>query len=374
MTSMASMTSDGENQMERIHGGNWRWFQEQYGRLPLDFSASVSPLGVPDSVCAAVSASLSDCDRYPDPECSELRLAIAERFGLSEGMILCGNGASDLLDRLALAVRPRRALLTAPSYGEYRLALERAGCGILEYNLREEREFQIGADFLEMLDLKPDLVLLCEPNNPTGRTTKRALLDAIANRCDELGILLVLDECFNDFLDEPGKHSMLGEAGNHSVMILRAFTKFYGMAGLRLGWCVCRDRELLARMGDAGQPWAVSTPAMIAGMAALGDTEYAAALREVIGRERPRQMEALGRCGCRVIPGEANYLLFFDPTENLTVKLAEQGILLRDCRDFSGLRRGWYRAAIRTARENERLIEALDAIHRGADCGRIIHV
>ena len=278
-------------------------------------------------------------------------------------MILCGSGASDLIDRLALTLRPNRALITAPTYSEYRLALERVGCLVTEYRLTETGGFRLDEAFLNALTPGLELVLLCEPNNPTGRTTERALLERIAERCDALGIFLVLDECFIDFLDEPEKHTLLGELECHRVMLLRAFTKFCGMAGLRLGWCACADGELLSRMRCAGQPWAVPTPAQAAGIAALEDAAYETALRQLIRTERPRLAAALESCGCRVIPGEANYLLFYDPTPMLPEKLASRGILLRSCEDFSGLGPGWYRTAVRTAEDNDILIAAMEAVH-----------
>ena len=349
--------------MDRMHGGDWRSFREIYGGEPLDFSASVSPLGMPEGAEKAAAASLRACDRYPDPACRDLRRAIARRWGLDEETILCGSGASDLIDRLALALRPKRALIAAPTYSEYRLALERVGCAVREYRLYEENGFRLDDAFTEALDPELDLVLLCEPNNPTGRTTERLLLERIAERCDTLGILLVLDECFVDFLDEPEQHTLLGVLERYSVMLLRAFTKFYGMPGLRLGWCVCVDRALLSRMRSAGQPWAVSAPAQAAGLAALDDTGYETALRQLIRAERPRLAAALESCGCRVIPGEANYLLFYDPTPMLPEKLAARGILLRSCADFSGLGTGWYRTAIRREEENGMLIAAMEAVH-----------
>ena len=350
--------------MKRIHGGDWTAFWEKTGRMPIDFSANTSPLGIPAGVRRAAAASLDGADRYPDPECRALRRALAGRYGLPPEDILCGSGAADLIDRLVLALHLERALVTAPSFTEYRTALERVGCEVRTYALSEENGFCLDDRFPGELTADLDAVILCEPNNPTGRTTDRALLEAAAARCDELGILLVLDECFSDFLDDPPAHTFLPALRRHRELVLRAFTKFYGMAGLRLGWCACADHELLERMAEAGQPWPVSVPAQAAGIAALQETEYAERLRKLVCRERPRLCRALESLDCRVIPGEANFLLFRDETPSLPDKLEKRGVLIRNCAGFEGLGPGWYRIAVRTPPENDALIEAMKEAHR----------
>ena len=350
--------------MKRSHGGDWESFREKTGRMPLDFSANTSPLGMPERVREAAAASLDEADRYPDPECRALRRALSERYGLMPGEILCGNGAADLVDRLVLALHPQKALVTAPSFTEYRSVLERVMCEVRTYALSEENGFCLEDRITRELTADLDAVILCEPNNPTGRTTDLALLEAVADRCDELGVLLVLDECFNEFLDDPTAHSFLSVLRRHRVLVLRAFTKFYGMAGLRLGWCACADGGLLERMAEAGQPWPVSVPAQAAGIAALQETGYAQRLRTLIQKERPRLCRALESLGCRVIPGEANFLLFRDDTRLLPEKLEKRGVLIRCCADFEGLGPDWYRAAVRTPAENDVLIEAMKEAHR----------
>ena len=241
-----------------IHGGDWAGFEAQYGRPPLDFSANVSPLGLPESVRRAVEASLPHADRYPDPLCRALTGALAQTEGLPAAWLLCGAGAADLIYRLVLALRPARALVCAPTFAEYGEALTLAGCELLRCPLTAEQGFAVPEAILEAIAPGVELVFLCEPNNPTGRTTPRPLLDRILARCQSVGARLVVDECFNEFLDDPAAHTMKGRlSGCENLLILNAFTKIYAMAGLRLGWCACSDEALLARMAKAGPPWAV---------------------------------------------------------------------------------------------------------------------
>lgn len=348
-----------------VHGGDWAGFEGEYGRPPLDFSSNVSPLGLPEGVRAAAAASLGDAQRYPDPLCRELRRAIAGAEGVDPGWCLCGNGSADLLYRAALAKKPKRALVTAPAFAEYEAALETVGCRVEHYALKREDGFLVRGDFPDAIAPGVEMVFLCEPNNPTGRTTPPALLREILARCGAVGAVLVVDECFGSFLDEPEEHTLKGELGRRSnLLILKAFTKLYAMAGLRLGYCLCSDGALLAAMGRAGQPWAVSGPAQAAGIAALRETAYAGSVRALVRQERPRLASGLERLGLAVVPGEANYLLFASPVP-LAEPLRRRGILIRDCGNYRGLDGLWYRAAVRTREDNRRLTAALEEILKG---------
>jgi threonine-phosphate decarboxylase len=345
--------------MRYEHGGDWAGFLEKYGTRPLDFSASVSPLGLPAGARAAAEAALAEADRYPDPLCRELTSALAAFHGVPADMIVCGAGAADLIHRLGRAVRPGRALIPVPAFSEYERALAPWGCEILRYTLTEKNGFKLDADFLSALASGPDLVILCEPANPTGLATDPALLKRILARCRELKILLAVDECFLPFLEDAEERSLISELGPGGLVIFRAFTKFYAMAGLRLGYCLTDEPGLAGKLAGCGQPWAVSGPAQAAGIAALRDAAYAKAVRKTVREQRAFLAEGLAGLGFKVLPGEANFLLFFSKDPALGEKLARVGILIRDCRNFPGLCPGWFRAAVRTFPENETLLKAL---------------
>lgn len=346
--------------MELSHGGDWAGYEREYGLPLLDFSANVSPLGLPENLRQAVIRALDRAQSYPDPLCRALREKLSERRNVPAEWILCGNGASGLIYRLALAKRPRTALVTAPAFSEYENALCLCGCSVARFPLHPENDFAVTAELLESITPELDVLFLCEPNNPTGRTTEYPLLERILERCAACDTLLVVDECFNDLLDAPEKHTLLGRVSAYSnLLILRAFTKSYGMAGLRLGYALCRDVELLERMRESGPPWAVSGPAQAAGAAALEEDGYLCELRRLIQQERPRLAAGLEALGFKVCPGEANYLLVFSPVPDLGEKLRERGVLLRDCANYHGLGSGWYRAAVRTGEENQALLRAI---------------
>ena len=346
--------------MKLVHGGDYIGYRERYGRDAVDFSANVSPLGVPQAVVRAICDAAAQADRYPDPLCRELCAAIAHTENLPADWVLCGNGAADLIFRLVLAKRPERALILAPTFAEYAAALETVGCSVRRYELSERNDFALTADFADAIG-DADMVFLCQPNNPTGQLASPELVKKLLRRCEECRTILAVDECFLDFLPDADGWTAkpLLESGN--LVILKAFTKLYGMAGVRLGYCLCGDETLLEKMQTAGQPWAVSSLAQAAGVAALKETAYVDEVRVLIARQRPVLTAGLRALGLRVIDGKANYLLF-RALADLNERLRPLGTQVRSCANYPGLGPEWYRTAVRTAPENARLLELMKEV------------
>lgn len=328
----------------------------------LDFSANLNPLGMPPEVKAAAEAAIADAVHYPDPACRRLTTGIAARDGVRPEQVLCGAGAADLIFRLVWAQRPRRAMVTAPTFSEYGQALRAAGAEVMSHRLRKEDGFDLTEDILRPIGHDLDMLFLCTPNNPTGRTVPTALLEAVARRCGEMGVRLVVDECFLELTD--GAQGLAGRLEEFPTLILlRAFTKSYAIPGLRLGYCLTADRALLERMEACAPAWAVSVPAQAAGLAALERPGWPEQARAVIGPAREALFAALCELGLEVWPGQANYLLFRATGQyDLKERMAARGILLRSCANYDGLGPDYYRAAVRLPGENERLISTLRAV------------
>ena len=347
-------------QTENRHGG------DIYGGIALDFSANVSPLGTPRSVTDAIERALPELYRYPDPYCRTLVQTISEYEGVPKNFVLCGNGASELIYAYCGAVRPKRAMELAPTFSEYSLALRRTGCEVVRFALKQEENFDLGENFLPILAReKIDALFLCNPNNPTGRLIADDLLEEILRICREKNIALFVDECFLS-LSDGGVDLTPSLSDFPQLFILKAFTKSFGMAGLRLGYGLSADEALLRKMSAAVPPWNVSTLAQAAGVAALGDAEFLERNRAVIRAERPRLEERLRELGFWVCPSQANYILFRGEA-GLADRLRERGAAIRDCANFEGLGPGWYRAAVRLREENDAL---LDAMRRAREDGR----
>ncbi|QNM05662.1 pyridoxal phosphate-dependent aminotransferase [Qiania dongpingensis] len=348
--------------MKHIHGGNIY----QYGTI-LDFSANLNPLGMPEGVKGVARESIDRSEHYPDPDCTELREAIGRTERICPEHIICGNGAAELIFLLAAAKRPKQALLTAPSFAEYGQALEAFGCRCRYYPLKREQGFQIGRDYLDALTEETDIAFLCNPNNPTGILTSRDFLKEVLLKCRRLGIFLVLDECFLELTGEKERVSMVGSISEGGIFLLRAFTKSYAMAGLRLGYGMTEDTFLLEKMNELRQPWSVSVPAQAAGIQALKETDFLRASVRYIRNERQWLLEQMRNYPLTVYGGSANYLFFHSDRKDLKEAMVRLGILIRDCGNYQGLCPGYYRIAVRTRQENEVLLKALGQIYNAAD-------
>jgi len=357
--------SDGENtqRTDRIHGGDIYEAAKRFGideEEIIDFSSSVNPLGPPSSAKRAVKRSIKFLGRYPDPEMNGLRKAIARYFGIKPGQVICGSGANALIRLIPQVFRPKNVLIPVPTFMEYAAAAADAGGKVVAFPLREREGFRV--DPLEMaFALKGmDMAFLCNPNNPTGLLIPKAEMLEIVQYALQHGVRLVVDEAFMDFSDSD---SIVKEAVQSSRLIcLRAFTKFFGMPGLRIGYAVT-DETTVADLRDGQEPWAVSIPAEQAAIAALNEWGYIKKTRRLIEKERARLLSAIRLLpGVEPFPCSANFILLKLTSMDawhLTEKLGQRGLLVRDCSSILGLSNRYVRIAVRTRRENKRLVEAL---------------
>lgn len=342
------------------HGGDTVGFVERYGVAPLDFSVNINPFGLSPKVREALSKVAERACSYPDPLYRRLRGAIAIYENVPTEQVACGNGAAELIWRLAFALQPKRALVLAPTFSEYETALSAVGCQVAHYYLAEASGFCLDSGILNAVTQETDVLFLCNPNNPTGLATDVELLRQLLLRCHSCGTVLVVDECFLDFLSDFEQKTMKPYLSDHpNLIILKAFTKLYGMPGLRLGYCLCSDAALLEQLNAAGQCWPVSTAAEDAGLAALTDRDFVKKTRTYLPAERERMVQELTALGLCVWPGEANYLLFRTEIPNFQEKLALRGILVRSCGNYIGLDKRYFRTAILLPEMNNQLLAAI---------------
>lgn len=342
---------------KHVHGGN----VYQYKNC-LDFSANCNPLGTPEGVKKAAADSLECICDYPRVGYRPLKEALARYEGVRPEEIICGNGAAELIFTLCHAQRPSRALVPAPTFAEYAQALESVGCETEEYMLSEENGFLLDEGILDRIEEGLDMVFLCNPNNPTGVLTDRRILEEILKKCRDTGVLLVVDECFLDFVQEPEEYTLKGYLdGFDGLFLLKAFTKRYAMAGIRLGYGLCGNRDLLERMDACVQPWNLSVIAQAAGIAALKEQDYVERGRAMVFSESARMKREMKSLGLKLYGSSANYIFFHGP-ERLFEDCAGNGILIRDCSNYTGLGKGYYRVAVKSPGENQRLLDVLGQI------------
>ncbi len=346
-----------------VHGGDV--YTASGKKNLVDYSANINPLGLPQSVKKAIVKSLDGCVDYPDPFCRRLTEKLAGFLAVPQDYIFFSNGAADVLFKLALALRPHNALLLAPTFADYEKALRSVDCRISYYPLCEEYGFEPQEDILNLLTPETDMVVICNPNNPTGRLIDRNLLQRLIARCRELGARILIDECFMDFVAEEKAYSMIPLLNdNKQLVILKAFTKTYAMPGLRLGYCLTADNALVQRLHECGQDWNVSTPAQEAGLAALDETEYVAKAQALIEKERRYLTRALNRLGAVTYGSEANYIFFKMPQpKDLKERLSDKGFLVRSCANYHNLEGNYYRIAVKRHADNLRFVKALKEVH-----------
>jgi threonine-phosphate decarboxylase len=356
------------------HGGNVYLLAERLGigeSEVIDFSASINPLGVPESVLSALTGQMKYLFNYPDPDTKRLRLKIAEHISASPDSIMCGNGSTELIYLIVRALRPKRVLIPAPTFSEYERAARNQGAGVEYFPLKKENAFDVEADrFISaMSGIMPDsrctvhnsrpfnMAFLCNPNNPTGRLIPRDDLLKIADAARDLKCLLVVDEAFIDFY--PGA-SIADEVGaNPCLVVLRSLTKMYALSGLRIGYAVLPP-SLLDATKEVKEPWTVNSLAQVAGVAALDDDAYRAETFALIEKQKKALEEGFGRMGIYYLPSFANYyLLRMEKAGELSARLMEKKILVRDCSNFIGLGSSYIRVAVKSGSANGRLLEEI---------------
>ena len=338
-----------------IHGGN---IYEHPGVI--DFSANCNCFGMPDRVQEAAIRGVEQAMHYPDPQSQSLREAVGAYEQVDPAQILCGNGASELLAALMRTLRPKRALLAAPGFYEYERTLEQVGAQIAFFQTQPEHGWQPGIEFLDLIRSElPDVVMLSNPNNPTGTLLAPEYVRQLVQITADHQIRLALDECFIEFVEEPDKYSARQYLQQYPHLVLvKAFTKTYACAGLRIGYVLSSDQTLLCKCKKELPEWNVSLPAAYAGIAATQERAWLRDTAMRIRTERAWLREQLEALGATVFPAAANYL-FFMWKQGLYEYCLSCGILIRDCSNYRGLGAGSYRVCVRTREENEQLLAAM---------------
>jgi threonine-phosphate decarboxylase len=331
-------------------------------RNVIDFSASVNPLGPSKKVKAAMRSALKELGRYPDSQCRRLVKKIARGYGIGEKNIVCGNGSNELI-HLAMAVtRPRRVLVTAPAFAEYERAARLAGAEIVKLPLAESDGFRVSTEAFSEAMRGCDAAFLCNPGNPAGTLIPRADVLAIADAANTADCLLIIDEAFMDFCRDESvmRDAAAGEPDiRPGMIVLRSLTKYHALAGLRIGFGLFPP-EIKAAIDAIKDPWSVNALAEVAAATALPDKAFAKETAAWLSAEKKYMGKGLAALGFAIYPSEANFFLVkHDLAQGLREHLYRRGILLRDCSNFDGLDGTFLRIAVRSRRENARLLREM---------------
>ncbi len=331
-----------------IHGGS------EPG-INYDFSVNVNPLGIQADLMLAMESALQNASCYPEYGARSLTEKLAQTHGLTADQLLITAGASEALVGVCRALKVKKGAVISPCFYGYKHALTSVGADIVELSWQDSvnSHLELAGDI--------DLLFLCNPNNPDGRALSVEIITEIINKAAAQGIYVVVDECFLPLSDE-WQDSLIGRIDDYdNLIIVRAFTKTFAMAGIRLGYLACKNQTLIENIASTLPEWNVSSLAIAGGLEALNHLDYIAEARELIQKERDRLSLGLKELGFTVFDSAANFILF-KGFEGLKERLLEQGILVRDCSNYSGLSSGYYRMAVLTPDKNDYLLKTLETI------------
>lgn len=353
------------------HGGNIYAIARAHGIQPegvLDFSASINPLGWPPGAARAYRQASRRIAHYPEPYAETLTLALAEYHGLDPAAVLVGNGSTQLIYLLARVLSARRVLCVAPLFSEHVVAFQQHGAQVDYFPLRPP-QFDLPVDEVRAsLAHHWDVLVLTNPNSPTGALVSHEQMQHLVHMCARAGTTLLLDETFIDWREED---SLKQEAGRtRYLIVLRSLTKFFALPGLRVGYLIAHS-GITPTLKDRLEPWSVNTVAQEVALACLADREFGLRSRAFMERERGWLVQQLATIpGLQPFPSHANFLLIkvTHPKIRLSTlvhRLGQANILIRDCANFHGLGKQFFRVAVRTRAENTRLLEALRTVITG---------
>ncbi len=341
-------------------------------RVELDFSVNLNPLGTPDEITAAIRHAQERISCYPEYTQNTVRRMIGAALQLDPASVYAGSGASELLMAAVRALHPKKALLFEPAFSGYAHALAGTDCEIVRHLLKEENAFALTKEDLTALTKDIDLVFVCDPANPTGANVRDEVLTELLSRAAQNHTAVILDESFfplSDQAHDNGKGQAAGDRADtltkefENLIILRSLTKLFAIPGIRAGYVIASP-DFIRRLTAQLPEWnlsVVAEEAIRAGMEVLSKTDFTEQSIRMIQTERAYLAATLRECGLTVYESQAPYLLFAGP-DDLYEKLLQQGILIRACSDFYGLKKGTYRIAVRDHADNEKLAGALRKI------------
>ncbi len=356
----------------RIHGGNLGEVARRYGldsKKILDFSSNINPDGPPKAVINYLGqVKIEDVVNYPDMDCEILRSVLAKNLGLKERNLLITNGSSEAIFLLANHFRPKKALVISPTFCEYEIAVVSTGGKIENLNLQRDKNFALSLDSMMPQLKEVEMLFLCNPNNPTGNIYSRDTLIKLLEKTNKEGVFCVIDEAFIDFAEDKESYTLKPLVNDfNNFAVLGSLTKFYSLAGLRIGYIVSGD-VLISELKSRVPAWNVNAIAQKAAILALKDRVFEQSTFEKNTRARDRLFSLLtGISYLKAYPSQANFLLVeinrdaFDLGEFYS-RLLRRSFYVRNCASFDGLSERFFRVAVRSEEENLKLVEAIKEI------------
>jgi threonine-phosphate decarboxylase len=357
-----------------VHGGDVWKISEKY-QIPLnqviDFSVPFNPMGTPKKTLQSIRQHLNLIKNYPDPEHEWLIETLSNYVGVKPNNIIVGSGSTELIYLFVevFSDREYEVVIPIPTFGEYKKATMKVG-GKPSF-LRCDPTENFCLDFAELekaISKKTRIIFLCNPNSPTGRLYEKDDVLRIVRLAEEKNVLVFLDEDYAEFVDNAKRYSMAEYVTRYNnLFVLRSLTKFFGLAGLRMGFGIASP-DVIDALKRAKMPWTVNSLAMFAAKEAVKDEDFIKRSRLLISRSKKQMQKMFQEIPwLKVYPSETNFFLVEITKGGLTSTqlkegLERKGLLIRDCSDFDGLNNRFFRVSVNKPEENERLIERLRSL------------
>ena len=358
---------------DHFHGSDLEKIEEIYHIKKEDitsFSANVNPLGISPLLRDTLAKHVDAITSYPDREYTQLRKSICAYTGANFENIIEGNGSTELISLFIQTTHPKKALILGPTYSEYEREISLEGGHTLYYPLKEENHFQMDVeDFCSQLNDSLDLLVLCNPNNPTSTAVARKDMRKILDCALQYGISVMVDETYEEFTPEGSKISSIPLTNNYNnLIVLRGISKFFAAPGLRLGYAVTGNPDLLKYINTKKNPWTINSLAEIAGCIMFSDKDYINKTKALITGERQRMYDTLSSWKTvKVYPSCTNFLLVRILREDVTSDMVfdhciRKGLMIRDCSTFPFLDSSYIRFCVMSPEKNDELLEAFREI------------
>lgn len=353
-----------------FHGSDLEKIEEYY-HIPKEeivcFSANVNPLGLSDTIKKDLASNLDIITRYPDRNYTSLKAAIGSYTGASPAHIVVGNGSTELISLFISQRAPKKALVLGPTYSEYARELSLVGGVLQYYNLREDEGFRLNInDFLSAITQDIELVIICNPNNPTSSALTCSEMERVIAECKKRDVFVMIDETYVEFAPVVEEISSIPLAGKYdNFMVIRGVSKFFAAPGLRFGYGITSNENFLASLLKHQNPWSLNSVAAYAGELMLKDTEYIQKTRELICSERRKMTDALSKSSAfKPYPAYGNFILVKLLEDGVTSfdifeKAIREKMMIRDCSSFEALNGEYIRFCIMMPEDNERLLQIL---------------
>ena len=358
---------------DHFHGSDLEKIEEIYHIKKEDitsFSANVNPLGISPLLRDTLAKHVDAITSSPDREYTQLRKSICAYTGANFENIIVGNGSTELISLFIQTTHPSKALILGPTYSEYEREISLEGGHTLYYPLKEENNFQMDVkDFCSQLNDSLDLLVLCNPNNPTSTAVARKDMRKILDCALQYGISVMVDETYEEFTPEGSKISSIPLTNNYNnLIVLRGISKFFAAPGLRLGYAVTGNPDLLKYINTKKNPWTINSLAEIAGCIMFSDKDYINKTKALITGERQRMYDTLFSWKTvKVYPSCTNFLLVRILREDVTSDMVfdhciRKGLMIRDCSTFPFLDSSYIRFCVMSPEKNNELLEAFREI------------